>query len=226
MSLSGYNTPIPKYKKNTSTFYQIPRVNNVKYLGVWLEPGLNGKKHLEKIKEKTSYKFWRLRPFLNTGFKMASNLWQTLICPYYDQMASIFAYCSYSNKKKIANSMLTTQKKFVTLKRPTNRSKAKGIMRESPEDRMNRLWQKQAAIIRFKGENVIERKPLKNWMNDMIPCKGNEDKTIKDLNKEVRERYEKYKKKFLSPNKNFDKPKLNKKNELPENYQMLEKERN
>ena len=99
-------------------------------------------------------------------------------------------------------------------------------MRESPEDRMNRLWQKQAAIIRFKGENVIEWKPLKNWMNDMIPCKGNEDKTIKDLNKEVRERYEKYKKKFLSPNKNSDKPKLNKKNELPENYQMLEKERN
>ena len=79
---------------------------------------------------------------------------------------------------------------------------------------------------RSKKYQYRNRKPLKNWMNDMIPCKGNEDKTIKDLNKEVRERYEKYKKKFLSPNKNFDKPKLNKKNELPKNYQMLEKERN
>ena len=204
MSLSGYCTSKPKFnKKNTSTFYQIPRVDSVKYLGLWLEPGLNGKTHLEQIKEKTSYKFWRLRPFLNTGYKMASNMWQTLICPYYDQMAPIFAYCSYTNKSNIANSMLATQKKFVTLKRPTNRNRAKGLMRENPESRMERIWKRQATIIQNKGENVIERKPLKDWMNGMIPCKGKEDLTIMELNKEVRERYEKFKKRNKDQNNNI-----------------------
>ena len=201
MSLSGYCTSKPKFnKKNTSTFYQIPRVDSVKYLGLWLEPGLNGNTHLEQIKEKSSYKFWSLRQFLNTGYKMASNMWQTLICPYYDQMAPIFAYCSYTNKSNIANSMLATQKKFLTLKRPTNRNRAKGLMRENPETRMERIWNRQATIIRSKGENVIERKPLKDWMNGMIPCKGKEDLTIMELKREVRERYEKFKNKNKDQN--------------------------